>query len=143
MPVCSRPFHQRVFAPVPLPLPLPAILSVFLFGAPLPGYVPDFRCHCRFPSVCASMRRTCVHLRINPSSLFFPITLLRLSSLPLVPATLLSQLVSASCRRVLRHISPGLCINFSSFLLSFPVNDQYFVTFHLHTLSYLRGIKSR
>lgn len=32
--------------------------------------MPDFRCHCRFPSACASMRRTCVHLRINPSSLF-------------------------------------------------------------------------
>lgn len=38
---------------------------------------------------------------------------------------------------------PSLCINFSSFLLSFPINDQYFVMFRLHTLSYLRDIKTK
>lgn len=140
MPVCSRPFHHACSLPSFFPA-LQAILSIFLFGAPLPGNVPDFRCHCRFPSACASMRRTCVHLRINPSSLFSPITLPRLSSLPLVPATLSSQSVSACRRRVLRHISLSLCINFSSLLLSFPANDQYFVTFRLHTLSRSRGIK--
>lgn len=142
MPVCSRPFHHASSLPSLFPA-LPAILSVFLFGAPLPGYVPDFRCHCRFPSACASMRRTCVHLRINPSSLFFPLLCPVYHPFPCPLATLSSQLVSACCRRVLRHISPSLCINFSSLLLSFPTNDQYFVTFRLHTLSYLRGIKSR
>lgn len=72
MPVCSRPFHHACTLPSLFPA-LQAILSIFLFGAPLPGNVPDFRCHCRFPSACASMRRTCVHLRINPSSLFPPL----------------------------------------------------------------------
>lgn len=98
-------------------------------------YVADFRCQCRFPSARASVHRTCVHLRINLSSLFSP-TLSRLSS-PRAPypATLSSQLVSARCRRRLaRHISPGLCINFSSLLLSFPSDDQYFVTYRLHNL---------
>lgn len=72
MPVCSRPFHHACSLPSFFPA-LQAILSIFLFGAPLPGNVPDFRCHCRFPSARASMRRTCVHLRINPSSLFPPL----------------------------------------------------------------------
>lgn len=143
MPVCSRPFHHACSLPSFFPA-LQAILSIFLFGAPLPGNVPDFRCHCRFPSACASMRRTCVHLRINPSSLFSPITLPRLSSLPLCPG---DSFVTIGIRMpppcVLRHISLSLCINFSSLLLSFPANDQYFVTFRLHTLSRSRGIKFR
>lgn len=37
-----------------------------------PGYVPDLRYYCRLPFACASMRRTCVHLRINQSRAFFP-----------------------------------------------------------------------
>lgn len=141
MPVCSRPFHHACSLSSLFPN-LSAILSVFLFGAPLPGYMPDFRCHCRFPSVCANMCRTCVHLRINPSSLF-PHYFDPFIILPLVPATLLSQLVSACRRRVLRHISFSLCINFSSFLLLFLANDQYFVTFRLHIHIYPRDIKSR
>lgn len=92
---------------------------------------------------CAALVCICVSI-LRP---FFPITLSRLSSpsFPPVPPTLSSQLVSACRRRVLRHISPSLCINFSSLLLSFPANDQYFVTFRLHTrtLSCLCGIKSR
>lgn len=142
MPVCSRPFHHACSLPSFFPA-LQAILSIFLFGAPLPGNVPDFRCHCRFPSACASMRRTCVHLRINPSSLFSPLLcpVCHPSLCPGDSFVTIGIRMPPSC--VLRHISLSLCINFSSLLLSFPANDQYFVTFRLHTLSRSRGIKFR
>lgn len=54
----------RVLYPVELPLvslfvlPPNPFLSIFLFEVPSPaGYMPDFRCRCRFSSACASMRR--------------------------------------------------------------------------------------
>lgn len=51
---------------------------------------------------------------------FFPVILPRLSSpSSLVPAILSSQSVSACHHHILRHISPSLCINFSSLFLSF------------------------
>lgn len=125
MPVCSRPFHHACSLPSFFPA-LQAILSIFLFGAPLPGNVPDFRCHCRFPSACASMRRTCVHLRINPSSLFSPITLPRLSSLPL-------------SRRLFRHnryphAAVASCV---TFLLAYVSISHRFSSHFLPTINTL------
>jgi len=140
MPICSRPFHHACSPPSLFSTQLFSRSSFLEDSSLLPGYVLDFRCHCRFSSACASMHRTCVHLRINPSSLFSPLLYPVCHPSP-VPATLSSQLVSACRRRVLCHISLNLCINFSSLLLSFPANDQYFVTFCLHTLSYLQDIK--
>ncbi|KAL0127773.1 hypothetical protein PUN28_003192 [Cardiocondyla obscurior] len=90
---------------------------------------------------CAALVCICVSI-LRP---FFSITLSRLSSplslhpLCFTPGGSFVTLVSACRRRVLRHISPSLYINFSSLLLSFPANDQYFVTFRLHTLNYSRG----
>lgn len=97
MPVCSRPFHH---ACSPAARPRPSLFSPAIFrrqpsppplllGASSLEYVPDFRCHCRFPSARASMRSTCVHLRVNPSSLFSPV-LPRLSNAPLPPVCFLT-----------------------------------------------------
>lgn len=59
MPVCSRPFHHACSLPACPPRHFPP-LNLFLrsFFSARPGYAPDFRCHCRFPSVCANVRRT-------------------------------------------------------------------------------------
>lgn len=144
MPVCSRPFHHACSLPSFFFPALQAILSIFLFGAPpLPGNVPDFRCHCRFPSACASMRRTCVHLRINPSSLF-PHYSAPFVIPPSVPATLSSQSVSA-CRRL------ASCV---TFLLAYVSISHRFPSHFLPTINTLshsvyillvisRGIKFR
>lgn len=44
-------------SPSPFVVPAKSFLSIFLFDAPFSGYVPDFRCHCRFSSPCASTRQ--------------------------------------------------------------------------------------
>lgn len=151
MPVCPHPFHHaRTLSLVELPrspsfLPPRLILSRSSFPARLSrdmclifAAAVDFR---PLAPACAS---TCVHLRNNSSSLFFPrysVPFVIPSPVPTTPSSQ-SVTVSACCRHGLRHIYPSLCINFSSLSLSFPFNDQYFVTLSLYTLGYSRDIKS-
>lgn len=119
--------------------------------------VPDFHRLCRSPSACASMRHLCAsaYQSVAPFSPLY--TLSRSSSRsyprhpplrnPLTPARLSFVTIGIRVlvrRHVLCHISPGLCINFSSLsrVLISTSNDQYFVTFRLCSLSagYPRGI---
>lgn len=124
MPVCSlSPPSLFSFLVLPFVLSAKSFLSIFLFDAPFPGYVPDFRCRCRFSSPCAS---TCVHLRINPSSLFF-----RRYFIPFVipPLRLFRdnpRVAVMSCVTFISQLMYQFLITFS-----FPANDQYFITFSL------------
>lgn len=98
MPVCSRPFHHACSPNAPSsfpPLPtvchfspaFPPSVSPLFFARRVSalGYVPDFRCHCRFPSAlapaCAALVCICVSILPVP---FFPLALSRLSIAPLL-----------------------------------------------------------
>lgn len=87
MPVCSRPFHHARSLPSSFLLPLRPPCQILSFDLPFRRAFPrmclifavavDFR---PLAPACAS---TCVHLRINPSSLFSRVTLSHLSFPPL------------------------------------------------------------
>lgn len=68
MPVCSRPFHHACahprFSTRPPPSP-PFFRSSFSACLSPSGYVPDFRCHCRFRPLapaCAALVCICVSI---------------------------------------------------------------------------------